>query len=441
MRVAFDHRDPGTPESAWAQAPLEAEPLVLDRSRLIVVAAHPDDETLGAGGLIATAAEAGLDVTVLVATDGEAAPVPESGDRPAGIRRRLELTAALAHLAPRARLRFLGLPDGGLREHTRKLTSLLAEEFAGWEPDETLIAVTWDGDGHRDHRVLGETVRAVAGDARVIGYPIWYWHWGDPSSPAPGPWHRLTLSPRAIAAKAAAIAAHVSQHSGEPGERVLHDGMLAHFARDTELFVDAGRPEPAASADPSSFEEYFRSSDDPWGFDSRWYEERKRALVLASLPRRRFARTLELGCATGALTAGLVERSDEVVAVDASETALQRARARVPSATFEHRVLPTDWPAGRWDLIVLSELAYYWSAADLADALAHIVDGLTEDGVLVACHWRHPMSDAPLDAEIVHRALARTGLRRLARHLESDFLLEVWAAPGVPSVAAAEGLA
>ncbi|WP_404445764.1 PIG-L family deacetylase [Microbacterium marinum] len=438
MSVAFDHRDPGTPETSWRSVDIDAEPLSLTQSRLVVVAAHPDDETLGAGGLLATAAAAGLDITVIVATDGEAADPEQRG---AGLERRRELTAALYRLAPRARVRHLALPDGGLRENTRRLISLLTAELAAFDPDDTLIAVTWWGDGHRDHRVLGETVRSIAHGARVIGIPIWYWHWGDPASPDPGPWQRLALTPRAIAAKSAAIAEHSSQQGGDRDDPILHGSMLAHFQRDHELFIDAGSAAPEPSVDPARFEEYFRTHDDPWGFDSRWYEQRKRALLTATLPRRHFSRTLELGCSTGALTAELAARSDEIVAVDASPTAVARARDRVPEAIVEERVLPEDWPEGTWDLVVLSELGYYWSHDDLTTAVRRIVERLREDGVVIACHWRRTIPDAVLDAAAVHRAIGRSGLQRLARHVEEDFILEAWTPYGVPSVAAAEGLA
>src|SRR5205823_5271974 len=70
--MTFDHRDPGTPESAWQLPDLEPLGRPAAGDRLVVVAAHPDDETLGAGGLIAGAHRAGAVITVIVATDGEA---------------------------------------------------------------------------------------------------------------------------------------------------------------------------------------------------------------------------------------------------------------------------------------------------------------------------------------------------------------------------------
>ncbi len=437
MSVVFDHRDAGTPEAAWSHAGAAAVPLELPE-HLIVFAAHPDDETLGAGGLMARASAAGAVVSVVVATDGEAARPADAGDGVHGGTRRGELVEALRHVAPRARIRFLGLPDGGLREHVGELSAAIAEELADIDVTTTLLATTWWGDGHRDHRVLGEAVRAGARGAAVVGYPVWYWHWGDPEAPDPGPWREVALDDDARAAKTAAIAAFVSQSTGP--EPILHAGMLAHFDRPVELFLAAEPDRPRVSVAPADFEAFISRHDDPWGFETRWYEERKRALLLACLPRPRFESALELGCATGVLTAELAARCDRLLAVDASAEALRRAEARVAGADFTRLTLPAQWPEGRFDLIVLSEIAYYWSADDLRLALQRIRASLAPAGVLVACHWRHPIEGAPLDGAVVHAALAHLGLARLARHVEDDVLLDVWTAPGAPSVAQAEGL-
>lgn len=440
MSVAFDHRDPGTSEADWTGARLwaRAAPLNDPAARLIVLAAHPDDETLGAGGLIATAAAAGTDVSVIVATDGEASHPGSSGTEDPGMRRRLEVVAALRELAPGARLRFLGLPDGGLRESTPALRDALVTEL-GALPHGVLLAAPWWGDGHRDHRVAGEAALTFRGPGvHVIGYPIWLWHWGDPESidavVEPGRWRMLPLTPGVADAKSAALARHVSQveplSAAAGDEAILHDGMRAHFARPYELFIHTEPPQAAASADPATFDAHFRAHADPWRFETSWYEERKRSVVLAALPRERFASALELGCATGVLTLELARRADAVLGVDASPTALARATDRAAGAagvSFERRTLPADWPRGSFDLVVLSELGYYWSPEDLALAQARIAASLTQDGVLVACHWRHPMSDAPLTGDSVHAALGDdASWTKTLHHLERDFVLDVF---------------
>lgn len=444
MTRPFDHVEPGTDEAVWRAAALwnGRPPLDLDVDHLIVLAAHPDDETLGAGGLLAAAERARVAVTVVIATDGERSPDTAG----TGIRRRDESARALSMLAPSARVVFLGLPDGELREYRAQL----ARDVAAVVPrnGRTLIAATWWGDGHRDHRIVGEVAQEFAAPrVRVVGYPIWLWHWGDPGDIDPATWEVIALDPADATAKSAAIAAHASQVEGSAGEPpMLHGRMQAHFLRDVEVFIpavaaDAGASTP--SVDVAEFDAFISRHDDPWGFESRWYEQRKRALLMAALPSTRARRALELGCATGLLTAELVTRADTVVAVDGSAEALRRAARRVDDGRVEFvlGVLPRDWPTGPFDLIVLSEIAYYFSDADQDRALAEIDAGLTADGALVACHWRHKIEGAPSDGDAVHARIARhAGLARAARYEEPDVVLEVFTRPDTPSLATREGL-
>lgn len=426
MSRPFDHREPGTDEDEWRDVEpwRGAAELVVDAERLVVLAAHPDDETLGAGGLLAVADRAGLEITVVIATDGERSPA----DPDTATRRRGESRRALELLARSARLVFLGLPDGGLREHRPLLATQVAAAVAS--DRRTMVATTWWGDGHRDHRVLGEVAYDLeAPGVRVVGYPIWMWHWGEPLAVDASTWTTLALDTETRTAKAAAIAAHASQLEGSGDEPpLLHARMRAHFTRDVEVFLEAARP--PASVDVAEFDAFFRRHDDPWGFESRWYEQRKRALLMAVLPQHHVGRAVELGCATGIITAELAARATEVVAVDGSEEALRRAAERVsaPGVRFVRGILPVDWPPGTFDLVVLSEIAYYWSTTDLDRALAAIDAGLASGGALVACHWRHPIEGAPSDGDAVHaRIAAYPGWTRTVRHEEVDFVLEVYA--------------
>ncbi|KQR26432.1 SAM-dependent methyltransferase [Microbacterium sp. Leaf151] len=378
---------------------------------------------------------------------------------------------------------FLGLPDGGTDEYRDAVSAALGEALDRAGSDRVLVLSPWRGDGHRDHRVVGEIVEEVCGarGVRSRAFPIWLWHWGAPGDV---PWdavERLVLDTGARDAKTRALDAHASQLqplSPAPGdEPMVHPRMRAHFERDAEVFfapeprdraaaraateraASSDEPAPAAAepaagpAEPAPdatvgqayFDDIYARHDDPWGFDSRWYEERKRAALLAALPRRRYRATFEAGCSTGALTVELARRSDRVLAVDLAAAALERARRRMAtSANVELRrgTLPDDWPAGEFDLVVLSEVAYYWAGADLDRGLAAAVASLSGDGQLVACHWRHPVAEYPRSGDSVHDALAgRPDLVRLVRHEEEDFVLEVFARPGARSVATEAGLA
>jgi LmbE family N-acetylglucosaminyl deacetylase/SAM-dependent methyltransferase len=407
---------------------------------LVVLAAHPDDETLGAGGLIHMAAAAGRDVHVVVATDGEASHPSSRTLQPEQLARirRAEVAAAVGELAPGARLTFLGLPDGGLHalhdQLTERVTALLDRPV--------LLVAPWEHDAHPDHEACAVAARqSVRTGDTLWQYPIWAWHWDSPehSRLLAAPLAGLELPAPARAAKRAALDCHVSQHrplSPRPGdEAILQHGMLAHFTRDLEVFV----PDVAAATRPGYFDELYAEKDDPWNLAGRFYETRKRGLLLASLPRPRFGAAFEPGCATGLLTAELARRCATVLAWDGAARAVELARARVGDrrdVRIERRRIPGEWPPGRFELIVLSEVGYY--CPDLALLAGRIDAGLAADGVLVACHWRHAAPDHPRTAEQVHASVG-AGLRRIASHVEEDFLLDVWTRGG-ESVARSTGV-
>jgi hypothetical protein len=192
------------------------------------------------------------------------------------------------------------------------------------------------------------------------------------------------------------------------------------------------------------FDRLYQQSTDPWRLGTRWYEERKYALTVASLPRRRFRRGFEPGCSVGVLTEQLAQRCDALLATDRAQAAVSATRQRVSS--FRHvevsrlRV-PDRWPDGSFDLIVLSEVGYYGSAGDLVMLRDRAIGSLDDDGVLVAVHWRHPVADYPLRGDEVHAVLGGDDrIARLVHHEEPDFLLDVFARRPAISVAAAEGL-
>lgn len=458
--VSFTHLDRGTEESRWAHAIARNAPRPTELrgvDRLIVIAAHPDDESLGAGGLIATAAEQGVPVHVVVATAGEASHRASPTHSPDLLRsiRHDELEAAMRLLAPHARTEFLDLPDGQLAAHAPALRERLDTLLDEFGDERILLVAPWHGDGHGDHEAAGAVARAVsaASGARLLEYPIWLWHWAAPDDPAV-PWREMTqlqLSERAIAAKRDAMAAHRSQtaplSTAIGDEALLSPEFQAHFTRRAETFVESREDRgdsDAASLPEEFFDDFYGDDPDPWGFESRWYERRKRALTLGALPRERFGSALEVGCSTGVLTAELAERCDHVLGIDISEAPLRRARRRSHDDVrldFARFTTPDEWPDGVFDLIVLSEVGYYWGVHDLSVALDAVVGSLAADGVVVACHWRHPVAGYPLDGDAVHEVLNRD--RRLARtvhHLEEDFVLEVFEPPPAVSVARADGL-
>jgi SAM-dependent methyltransferase len=145
-----------------------------------------------------------------------------------------------------------------------------------------------------------------------------------------------------------------------------------------------------SSLDADYFEGIYAGNPDPWGFETSAYEQAKYDHTLNALPRARFQRALEVGCAGGVLTARLAGRCGHLIAVDVVESVLERARRRCqPLENVEicKASLPRDRIAGPFDLIVISEVAYYWDSTDLAKAGGYLRDVLARAGHILLVHW------------------------------------------------------
>ena len=181
---------------------------------------------------------------------------------------------------------------------------------------------------------------------------------------------------------------------------------------------------------PEHFDAMFAAKDDPWSYKTRWYEARKRDLTLACLPSARYASGYEPGCANGELSAALAQRCDRLVISDGSPEAVTAARERTRQlAHVEVRQawLPGQWPVERFDLIVISEWAYYLGADDIDTLALKIEASMETGGTLLACHWRRPIAGCVLDGDAVNRRLGnQLGWPRLLSLHDIDFRLDVW---------------
>ena len=194
------------------------------------------------------------------------------------------------------------------------------------------------------------------------------------------------------------------------------------------------------------FRDRYAASPDPYGLAERWYEARKYAVSAALLPRQRYGTAFEPGCSIGVLTTVLAPRCDRLLACDVVPDAVASARARTagfPGVRVERRAVPAEWPPGSFDLIVFSELLYYFDDADLDQVLRIGTGALRPGGHLLAVHWRHPAPHHPRTGDAVHRQLAADArLARLARYRDPDFTAEVYTRAGGDqrSVAQASGI-
>jgi SAM-dependent methyltransferase len=198
------------------------------------------------------------------------------------------------------------------------------------------------------------------------------------------------------------------------------------------------------SLESGYFDRIYRKRDDPWRLAERWYETRKRALTVAALPREKFVSAIEVGCSIGTLTEQLAPRCERLLAVDIAARAVELAQKRLagfPQVNVMQQDVSREWPPGEHDLVVFSEVGYYFEAESLRRLAAHAATSLSADGVIVTCHWRHPVADYPLTGDAA-RTLIRgaSGLSSIAGYVDEDFGLDVLALPGYASVATREGL-
>ena len=178
------------------------------------------------------------------------------------------------------------------------------------------------------------------------------------------------------------------------------------------------------------FEKLYAASDDPWHFETSEYEKEKYGQTLAALGERRFRRALEAGASIGVFTAMLARRCDELLAVDVSEKAVAAARERVgglPRVRVERRTLPEEMPDGPFDLIVASEVLYYFTREEMLATLASFERELAPGGALLAVHWRRETKTSPLQGDEVHELLrVHTRLTNTTAVAEPDYRLDLF---------------
>ncbi len=181
--------------------------------------------------------------------------------------------------------------------------------------------------------------------------------------------------------------------------------------------------------DLEQFETMYRSDHDPWSFASSPYEQRKYALTALSLPRSRYERAFEPGSSIGALSEKLAGRVDSLITLEASDTATAAARQRLRSLAnvdIRHGTIPENWPEGTFDLIVLSEIGYYWDAQGLTVVAEQVEQTLHPTGHVIGVHWLGRSADHLLDGVTVHQVISTVLGRTIVHHREPEFVLDVW---------------
>lgn len=255
-------------------AAAEALPLrglreIVPAGGIVVVAPHPDDESLGCGGLIAEACALGIPVRLVVVSDGVGSHPNSPSHPPERLRdlREAETLVAAAHLGlGEDHVTFLRLPDrfvpdsGPAAEAAAGAVAAAARECGAGA-----LFVTWVHDPHCDHRasaaiaglakdLLGKDLiakdlltkdplaRARPGGVALYAYPVWGWTLPPETEVGPPPRGARLATAHHRAAKAAAIAAHRSQTtdliSDDPEGFRLELAMIARFVGSHEIFLE-----------------------------------------------------------------------------------------------------------------------------------------------------------------------------------------------------------
>jgi predicted TPR repeat methyltransferase len=186
---------------------------------------------------------------------------------------------------------------------------------------------------------------------------------------------------------------------------------------------------------PSSrefFERMYQRAADPWNFAGDTYELSRYDAILNALSGQRFTRVFEPGCSVGVLTARLAPFCDELLAIDLSETAVAKARERCAAYTHAHieQASVADANPGPLDLLVLSEIGYYFSVSDLYVWADRLLSQLMPGGFLLASHWLgfspdHLLSGEHVQDIIQNLAKGRGFVLAFVQRTE-NFRLELW---------------
>ncbi len=171
------------------------------------------------------------------------------------------------------------------------------------------------------------------------------------------------------------------------------------------------------------FKDVYEKNEDPWSFETSDYEKGKYQVTIDSLPKEVYEDAFEIGCSIGVLTHMLAFKCRRLLAVDSAEAPLAKARKRTenfPQVTIKKMMVPSAFPLSEFDLILVSEVGYYLSVADLHKLILKIIAHLKPGGHLLLVHWTPEVPDYPLTGDEVHdRFMQESGEGKQLKHLHN----------------------
>ena len=438
----------GSALAAFGEAPVaELEDFARGRG-ILVMAPHPDDESLGCGGLIALASSRGIPVIVAVMTDGSGShpgSVAWPPDKLARLREQ-EVSDAIAELGvPSPSIVYFRYTDGKMdQQSSRRAQALRSLTGIVLNNDIGAIFATWGEDPHPDHQAtfdLAARLAETCPGTTLFAYPVWGLTQPPDTRLAQrlGPVYRLNIAP-VRARKQRAILAHRSQLGqivlDDPDGFQLQPEVLELFAGRFETFIEChGASQQSShiavsSVDPRHFNAIYAKMADPWSYVGGEYETHRYDTIISHLPQARFRRGFELGCSIGVLTERLGSFCDAMLGGDCSAAAVAAARLRTQAAgniAVEVMRAPDEMPEGHFDLIVLSEVLYFFCDADLERIAAFVSERLESSGTCILVNYLGD-TESPRSGDNAAETflqLLGDGYAVVSRHREPLFRLDM----------------
>lgn len=156
------------------------------------------------------------------------------------------------------------------------------------------------------------------------------------------------------------------------------------------------------------FEEKYKRHFDPWGFASSEYEQHRYECIFNALKHKHYHRIFEPGCSIGVLTEKVAKLANYVDAVDISPTAVKRAQERclhLPSVSIRCESLANVICDKQTDLVILSEIGYYFGALEWKNIVLDILQNLSHSTTVLAVHWLGMSEDHVLSGDEVHNII------------------------------------
>lgn len=180
------------------------------------------------------------------------------------------------------------------------------------------------------------------------------------------------------------------------------------------------------------FTQIYAVNDDPWNFESSPYEAQKYNATIDALCNNHYRKALEIGCSIGVLTKMLAKKCLHLLATDISEKALDFAKIRcsdLKNVTFKKLNFPQELPDDRFDLILISEVAYYLSEEDWKFAIHQLCDMLPENGEIVLVHWLPKVPDYPQTGDEAHFSFKKemeSKMKNIFKTRTDKYRIDVW---------------